>query len=82
LGHELPGPSLVVESADRVVLEEELGKERDSEVDLSPPGDEMRPFWMRLSRCVEVWRWPAAPHAGATSAVEYAGAPRKAMAAR
>ena len=42
----------------------------------------MRPFWMRLSRCGEVWRWFAAPHARATSAVEYGGAPREAMAAR
>ena len=34
----LPGPSLVIERTDRVVLEEEeLGKERDAEVDLSPP---------------------------------------------
>jgi hypothetical protein len=31
------GPSLVVEGAERVVLNEELGKERGAEVDLSPP---------------------------------------------
>ena len=27
----------------------------------------MRPFWRRLSRCGEVWRWFSAPHARATS---------------
>ena len=66
-GH--PQPSFVVESADRMVFEQELGEQRDGEVDLAPPGRQMSPFWMRLSRWGDVCRWFSAPHARATSAV-------------
>ena len=62
--------SVVLEARDRVVFEEELGEERDGDVDLTSPGG---PDEALLEEAVAMRSGSAlvfGPHARATSAVD------------